>query len=102
MPLAAPPQPAPKASERGEALPSSASMATMSIQRSWEPEAAPSSSAVVDNETGLIQRVEETGMPFSEEAESPAAELDLDGLARQVYPLVKRMLAVERDRRPFR
>jgi hypothetical protein len=28
--------------------------------------------------------------------------LDLDNLAREIYPLVKRMLAVERERRPFR
>lgn len=32
---------------------------------------------------------------------APAApELDLDELARDVFPLIKRMLAVERERRP--
>ncbi|NJN93509.1 MAG: hypothetical protein HC875_05145 [Anaerolineales bacterium] len=102
MPLAAPPQPAPRAGERREEPPSSASTPAMSIQRYWEPEAVPPPAAAADSEAGPIQRVEDTEISFSEEPESPAAELDLDNLARQVYPLVKRMLAVERDRRPFR
>lgn len=34
------------------------------------------------------------------EAEASVAEPDLDDLARQVYPLIKRMLAIERERRP--
>jgi hypothetical protein len=37
----------------------------------------------------------------NEETEQKAADgLDLDQLARQIYPLLKRMIAVERERRP--
>ena len=51
----------------------------------------------------VVQRAEE-GEPTSSsyETDSGQAVADLDKLARQIYPLIKRMLAVERDRRPFR
>jgi hypothetical protein len=44
------------------------------------------------------------GQPAPTEGEEAAQEsaVDLDKLARQVYPLLKRMLAVERDRRSTR
>jgi hypothetical protein len=50
----------------------------------------------------IVQRVE---TPPAAAAEPPAAEApqpNLDDLARQIYPLIKRMLAVERERRPVR
>ncbi len=55
----------------------------------------------------IIQRVEESppatpALGEAEEAEGAegaAAELDLDQLAKQIYPILKRMLAVERERR---
>lgn len=51
----------------------------------------------------VVQRAEENGLvSSSQETESGQAAADLDKLARQIYPLIKRMLAVERDRRPFR
>ncbi|MBI1878920.1 MAG: hypothetical protein HYR94_12005, partial [Chloroflexi bacterium] len=46
--------------------------------------------------TNLVQRVEET--PPAVES----SQVDLDHLAQQVYPLIKRMLAVERERRSSR
>ena len=46
----------------------------------------------------LVQRQDGTG-PATSAAPAEKAEPDLDQLARQVYPLVKRMLAVERERR---
>jgi hypothetical protein len=52
--------------------------------------------------TDVVQRAiempPETGLATEEEG----SELDLDHLARQVYPLIKRMLAVERERRSAR
>jgi len=46
-----------------------------------------------------VETPPETGL-MPEDEERP--ELDLDHLARQVYPLIKRMLAVERERRSAR
>jgi hypothetical protein len=48
----------------------------------------------------MISRQEETTAETAEaapETERPA-EQDLDHLARQIYPLIKRMLAIERER----
>jgi hypothetical protein len=74
-----------------------ATVASPVIQRMPEPViqrslAEPTSTPV---DSGVIQRV--TGVPT--EAPEP---VDLDQLARQVYPILKRMLAVERERRPYR
>ena len=52
-------------------------------------------------EPSVVQREDE---PLSE-SNTPTAEgtdVDLDDLARQIYPLVKRLLAVERERRTGR
>jgi hypothetical protein len=46
----------------------------------------------------LIQRVENAAA----EAPETSAPVDLDTLARQIYPIIKRLLAVERDRRTSR
>jgi hypothetical protein len=47
---------------------------------------------------GVVQR---SGLSVDEGGVEQQS-LDLDNLAREIYPLVKRMLAVERERRPFR
>ena len=49
-------------------------------------------------QAGVVQRVI-LGPEGEEKAEGG---LDLDRLARQVYPLIKRMMAVERERRTGR
>ena len=57
-------------------------------------------------ETGegvIAQRVLEVGdVASGEGAQAATGELNLEQLARQIYPLVKRLLAVERERRMFR
>ena len=45
-----------------------------------------------------IQRAEDGGTVESD----TMAGAELDKLAREIYPLIKRMLAVERERRPIR
>jgi hypothetical protein len=48
---------------------------------------------------GVVQR--EEALPEAEETATPEVkgkEPDLDKLARQIYPFVRRMLAVERER----
>ena len=71
------------------------------IQR--QPVAPPVDLTVAAQGTDVVQRAvetpPETGLATTEE-EGP--ELDLDHLARQIYPLIKRMLAVERERRSAR
>jgi hypothetical protein len=52
-------------------------------------------------DSGTIQRVETEPSTAAISSASPA-ETNLDDLARRIYPLIKRMLAVERERRPFR
>ncbi len=53
--------------------------------------------------SSVLQRLEEEeSTPAGSETEAQESTPDLDKLARQIYPLLKRMLAVERDRRPFR
>jgi len=51
---------------------------------------------------GIVQRATETPSETDETSEEASSGLDLDDLARQIYPLVKRMLAVERERRSGR
>ena len=50
----------------------------------------------------VVQRAVETPPERGTTSEEEGPELDLDHLARQVYPLIKRMLAVERERRSAR
>ncbi len=50
----------------------------------------------------VVQRAVETPPETGLTTEEEGSELDLDHLARQVYPLIKRMLAVERERRSAR
>jgi hypothetical protein len=47
----------------------------------------------------VVQRAEMEMTPAAEPAEEEESGTDLDNLARQVYPLIKRMLAIERERR---
>jgi len=51
-------------------------------------------------EAAGVQRAEEEGVETGAEARDD--EQDLDRLAREVYPLVKRLLAIERERRAGR
>ncbi|CAG0933315.1 hypothetical protein TFLX_02994 [Thermoflexales bacterium] len=77
--------------------------AAPAIQRTAEPliQRIAAESETSSPGTGYIQRVE--SVPAAAEQEAEAAEpVDLDNLARQVYPLIKRMIAVERERRAFR
>ncbi len=45
----------------------------------------------------MVQR-EVTTQPSPVETKEEEEKVDLDDLARKIYPLVKRMLAVERER----
>jgi hypothetical protein len=58
--------------------------------------------AAISEGIGVVQRVTttppETGVTSGEEKPT----LNLDDLARQILPRIKRMLAVERERRPGR
>lgn len=63
------------------------------------PDSTPATGGVAPA-PGLIQRAEEKS---SGATETEAARLpDLDRLARQVFPIIKRLLAVERERSAFR
>ena len=65
----------------------------MTIQRQ------PTTSTVGTVSIGTVQRVE-TGPPeTTRQKEEKKSEQDLDKLAREVYPHIVRMLAVERERR---
>jgi hypothetical protein len=70
------------------------------IQRAPEPiiQRMPAEPAGASTRSGLIQRVENTPADLTEASSS----VDLDALARQVYPIIKHLLAVERDRRMSR
>ncbi len=50
---------------------------------------------------GVIQRADAASTGDSSESETMAGA-ELDKLAREIFPLIKRMLAVERERRPIR
>jgi hypothetical protein len=52
---------------------------------------------VTPGEVSVVQRAEEEP-PEAGPAEEPAPGLNLDDLARQIFPLIKRKLAVERER----
>jgi hypothetical protein len=58
------------------------------------------------HESPVVQRAlhDEDSPPVAVTTEASQEEqaVDLDALARQIFPRVKRMLAVERERRPFR
>jgi hypothetical protein len=73
-----------------------------SIQRMPEPviQRTPIESADSSAEAGFIQRTETVPELAAQPPE--AAPVDLDQLARQVYPLIKRLIAIERERRAFR
>lgn len=71
------------------------------VQRRPEPSSpAPETASPA---TDTIQRVIDEPVTSTEPAESSEQSApDLDKLARQILPIIKRKLAVERDRRPFR
>ncbi len=58
--------------------------------------------AMVSRQAESVPEVAETPPETGESPEAETSEVDLDSLARQIYPLVKRLLAVERERRPIR
>jgi hypothetical protein len=68
------------------------------VQR--QPSAAPIISQPDVEETAAVQRAEE-GEPLPQQ-QTGGEKQDLDRLAREVYPLVKRLLAIERERRTGR
>ena len=70
------------------------------IQR--QPSALAPDVAVSSQRLGVVQRVQEAEPEASASPVEEEPELELDHLARQIYPLIKRMLAVERERRPGR
>ncbi|MBL7202682.1 MAG: hypothetical protein ISS56_21305 [Anaerolineae bacterium] len=73
-----------------------------SIQRRPQGEASESVPTPAESGyVGVIQRVT-VGPEESAEPESGQGELNLDRLARQVYPMIRRMLAIERERRSGR
>jgi hypothetical protein len=62
---------------------------------------------VASRESPAVQRALEdkedlAPVAVTTEASQEEQAVDLDALARQIFPRVKRMLAVERERRPFR
>ena len=83
------------------------SLATPTLQRLADPEAPPTASGI---DTIYRQEADEAEEPASAEEdivaeageEAQQAGPDLDKLARQIYPLIKRMLVVERERQPRR
>jgi hypothetical protein len=60
----------------------------------------PADQAISPPGSGIMQQVTETPPAASKPLLEKKA--DLDELARQIYPLIKRMLAVERERMPRR
>jgi hypothetical protein len=82
LPLVRPPEPQP--------TPAQAIQRDMAV-----PEITPIDDAV-STQGEVVQRAEAEG------ESSPAEGLDLASLAQQIYPLVKRMLTIERERRPIR
>ncbi|HMQ52057.1 MAG TPA: hypothetical protein PKD98_08195 [Anaerolineae bacterium] len=93
-----------RAETRGQKESATPVYSSPAVQRAVEapsPATAPEPVSDPTPSLGTIQRFEETApVPSASEAKPEAA--NLDRLARQVYPLVKQMLAVERERRPFR
>jgi len=67
-----------------------------------QPSAAASDLAMQPEGIAVVQRVEEAETIASQPPEEGEEEMDLDKLARQVYPIIKRLLAVERERRSTR
>jgi hypothetical protein len=90
------------AEERSPLPPASGPALAEVVQR--QPAPVSLGSAVASDSTQVVQRLEvgekEEGEPVTKGEDEP--EMDLDDLARQVYPLIRRMLAVERERRPYR
>jgi hypothetical protein len=105
LPLAAPPRPVERvpAGTTTRSTPSvPASAAAVQRQEVETVRAAqPVEPAVSSQPPAVVQRAE-TEAPASTAPETESREPDLDKLARQILPLIKRLLAVERDRRPFR
>jgi hypothetical protein len=58
--------------------------------------------AVAPESVGIVQRVSTEPPPETEQTSEEKSDLELDRLARQVYPFIKRLLAVERERRSGR
>lgn len=79
---------------RSTPLASEGGVATV-IQRT--PIETPAIPSAIPSGEGFIQRVEST--PPQVTAPTQAQGPDLDDLARKIYPLIKRMLSIERERR---
>jgi hypothetical protein len=72
------------------------------LQRSPDLNGAAQHTSIVQRAMGTESETSETQPGPEAQSEPEAAALDLDELARQIYPLIKRMLAVERERRSGR
>jgi hypothetical protein len=77
------------------------------VQRQVVAQTAPAQSvdtpAAASTPPAVIQRAKEEKTATSDQPQDKPVEApELDKLARQIYPLIKRMLAVERERRPIR
>ena len=65
------------------------------IQRAMATYAPPPAITTVDvAHAAVVQRAAEEEAP-----QSGAAQMDLDAIAREVYPILRRMLEVDRERR---
>jgi hypothetical protein len=64
--------------------------------------AEPTAPVISTTPAAVVQRVEEQTLVAAASPPGEETAPNLDDLARQVYPLIKQMLAVERERRPFR
>ncbi len=67
-----------------------------------QPSASAPDLAMQPEGIGVVQRVEEAETIAGQPPEEGEEEMDLDKLARQVYPIIRRLLAVERERRSAR
>jgi hypothetical protein len=89
LPLAQPP--APQAAVQRQPEPASAEAGQL------QP-ASPEVSSVFETSHTIVQR-DDTEV---EDEGSDVEELDLAGLAQRVYPFIRRLLLIERERRPGR
>lgn len=101
LPLAWPKARAETPSQKESVTPITSTPAVQRAVEATTPSTTPEPVSDPTPSLGTIQRFEET-TPVPSVSEAKPETANLDRLARQVYPLVKQMLAVERERRPFR
>ena len=106
---AAQPRPAQAQAEPAKATPASASPPDQSpLPLARPPAVQPARTEVIqrqpeDSSTSPVSEIasaQDTTVPDVEDEESEVEEIDLPQLAQRIYPLVKRLLAIERERMP--